>query len=321
MKERRFAFLFPGQGAQYSGMGLDFYETFPVAKETFQEADDLLNESFSRLIFEGAAAELTLTKNSQIAIFIVSTAILRTVQAQFPILHPFVCAGLSLGEYTALMAAGKISFAECLDLVRVRARAMDEACALKKGVMHVVLGLSEEAVVEVVRAFGPQAQIWVANLNCPQQVVIAGTEEMIAAAVPALKEKGAKRTLPLDVSGAFHSGLMLPAQEKLAPKIAEAALQDSPIGLVMNVPGDFVTDLDGMRRNLFEQVVSPVRWEKGVHAMMAQSIDAYLEMGPGKSLSGMNKRIGVSAPTLSVEKVPDLEQLAKHVEAYAVTEC
>lgn len=318
---KRFAFLFPGQGAQYPGMGRDFYETFSVARETFQEADALLKKPFSQLIFEGASAELTLTRNSQIAIFIVSAAILRTVQTQFPVLYPFVCAGLSLGEYTALMAAGKISFAQCLELVHIRARAMDEACALKKGVMHVVLGLSEEAVTEVVHRFGPEAKVWVANLNCPEQVVIAGTEEAIANAIPVLKEKGAKRILPLDVSGAFHSGLMLPAQEKLAPKIAQVSLQQSPVALVMNVPGDFVTDLDAMRRYLFEQVVSPVRWEKGMRAMIAQSIDMYLEMGPGKSLSGMNKRIGMTAPTLSVEKVPDLEQLAKHVEAYAVTEC
>jgi [acyl-carrier-protein] S-malonyltransferase len=317
-EKQRMAFLFPGQGAQYPGMGRDFYDAFPVAKETFQEADDLLQESFSHLIFEGAPSELTLTKNSQIAIFIVSAAILRTVQQQFPLLCPFVCAGLSLGEYTALMAAGKISFAECLELVRIRAQAMHEACERKKGIMHVVLGLSEEAVAQVVRSFGPDAQLWIANLNCPEQVVIAGTEEMAASAIPLLKEKGAKRILPLDVSGAFHSGLMLPAQEKLSSKIAEVQLLDSPIELVMNVPGDFVKDLELMRRYLVEQVVSPVRWEKGIRAI---EVDMYLEMGPGKTLSGMNKRIGVSAPTLSVEKVSDLEQLAKHLEAYAVTEC
>jgi [acyl-carrier-protein] S-malonyltransferase len=163
--------------------------------------------------------------------------------------------------------------------------------------------------------------LWIANLNCPEQVVIAGTQEMIAVAAILLKEKGAKRVLPLDVSGAFHSGLMRPAQEKLAPEISRAHLSESAVELVMNVPGDFVKDLNGIRRYLIEQVVSPVRWEKGIRAMQAYGIDVYLEMGPGKSLAGMNKRIGVSAPTLSIEKVSDLEQLAKHVEAYAVTKC
>jgi [acyl-carrier-protein] S-malonyltransferase len=219
------------------------------------------------------------------------------------------------------MAAGKISFAQCLELVRIRAAAMHEACEVKKGAMQVVLGLSEESVAEVLRTLAPHSQLWIANLNCPDQVVISGAEEMMAAAVSALKEKGAKRVLPLDVSGAFHSGLMLPAQEKLALKVAEVQLQESPVELVMNVPGGFVRDAEDMRRYLIEQVVSSVRWEKGIRAMMAQSVDVYLEMGPGKSLSGMNKRIGANAPTLSIEKVSDLEPLAKHVEAYAVTEC
>jgi [acyl-carrier-protein] S-malonyltransferase len=319
--QQRWAFLFPGQGAQYPSMGRDFFETFAIAKETFQEADDILGEAFSRLIFEGTSAELTLTKNSQVAIFIVSAAIARTVKEQFPSIHPFVCAGLSLGEYTALVAAGRISFAECLELVSLRAAAMHEACECRKGTMHVVLGLNEESVAEVLGALQPNAELWIANLNCPEQVVIAGAQEKMAPAIDALKEKGAKRVLPLDVSGAFHSKFMLPAQEKLAPKIATVPLYMDSIELVMNVPGDFVKDLASIRHYLFEQVVSPVRWEKGIRAMMAQPVDVYLEMGPGKSLSGMNKRIGTNKPTLSVEKVPDLEQLAKYVEAYAVTEC
>jgi [acyl-carrier-protein] S-malonyltransferase len=218
------------------------------------------------------------------------------------------------------MAAGKIAFGECLQLVRTRAEAMHDACLNRQGAMSVVLGLSEEAVVEALGALKPHP-LWIANLNCPEQVVIAGAQESMPIAAEALKEKGAKRVLPLDVSGAFHSGFMQPAQELLAPRIAEAQWMSSSIEIVMNVPGGFVRDLSSMRRYLFEQVVSPVRWEMGVREMMRHSMDAYLEMGPGKTLSGMNKRIGVGVPTLSVEKVSDLESLVKYMEAYAIAEC
>lgn len=315
---KRWAFLFPGQGAQYPGMARDFFETFPIARATFQEADDLLSTSFSNLIFEGSLTELTLTKNSQVAIFIASSAIYRTIKEQFPSILPSICAGLSLGEYTALMAAGKISFAQCLELVRVRAHAMHEACEEKQGTMQVVLGLSEEAVAETLHLRNPPQPVWIANLNCPDQVVIAGAREVMPVVAEALKQKGAKRVLPLEVSGAFHSAFMSSAQTVLGAKIAATPFRDSAIEIVMNVPGAFVTEIDEVRRNLFEQVVSPVRWEKGIRSMM-DSVDVFLEMGPGKTLSGMNKRIGVSAPTLSIEKVADLDQLSKFVEAYAIT--
>ncbi len=315
---KRWAFLFPGQGAQYPGMGRDFYDTFPIAKATFQEADELLDFPFSQLIFEGSAAELTLTKNSQMAIFIVSTAIYRTVKEQFPSIIPSVCAGLSLGEYTALVASGKTTFAQCLELVCVRANAMHEACEETQGTMQVVLGLSEEVVREVLDHLTPHQAVWIANLNCPEQVVIAGSCEAMPLVADALKQKGAKRVLPLEVSGAFHSAYMASAQAKLDPKIASTPFTSSDVQIVMNVPGNFVTDIADIRRNLFQQVVSPVRWEKGIRAMM-DSVDVFLEMGPGKTLSGMNRKIGVSAPTISIEKIADLEQLVKSVEAYATT--
>jgi len=310
---RRFAFLFPGQGAQIPGMGQDFYDAFPIAKQTFEEADERLGESFSRFIFEAPASELTMTNRAQLAIFIVSTAILRTVKEQFPALEPHVCAGLSLGEYTAVMAAGKISFGDALGLVRVRGDAMHEACGLEKGTMFVVLGLSEEAVAEALDSLREQ-RVWIANLNCPSQVVIAGAEREMPRAIEALKAKGAKKILPLDVAGAFHSQLMHSAQQKLGPRIEAAPFTNSQTQLVMNVPGDFVSELSLIRRYLFEQVVSPVRWERGMRAM-DDTIDVYLEMGPGKSLSGMNKRIGVKGVTLSVEKVTDLESIVTQLEA------
>lgn len=317
---KKFAFLFPGQGAQYPGMGKDFYDQFFIAQEVFEEADHILNSNFSRLIFEGPSDELTLTKNSQIAIYITSIALLRVVRHQFPDLSPVICAGLSLGEYTALTAAGKITFADCLDLVRTRAEAMHEACLEVKGSMQVVLGMSEEAVETIIREINPPHPVWVANLNCPGQIVIAGSMDALAFAGGILKQKGAKRVLPLDVSGAFHSGLMLSAQEKLAAKIATVPFLESDIDIVMNVPGDLVSTAEQMRQVLIDQVASPVRWEKGIRKMMQQGVQAYFEMGPGKTLAGMNKRIGVTEPTYSIEKISDLEELNKVMESYATVE-
>ena len=317
---KKFAFLFPGQGAQYPGMGKDCYDQFPIARQVFEEADNFLNCAFSKLIFEGPADELTLTKNSQIAIYIASIAVLRVVQQQFSGVTPALCAGLSLGEYTALTAAGKISFVDCLDLVRTRGAAMHQACLETKGTMQVVLGMTEEAVDSVIRELNPPHPVWVANLNCPGQVVIAGTIEALDLAGEALKLKGAKRILPLDVSGAFHSGLMASAQKKLFDKISTVPFLESNIDVVMNVPGDLVMSAAEMRQVLIEQVVCPVRWEKGIHKMVQQNVAIYLEMGPGKTLSGMNKRIGVAQPTFSVEKVSDLEQLNSMMESYATVE-
>lgn len=317
---KKFAFLFPGQGTQYPGMARDFYDQFPVAKQTFEEADQFLQRSFSELIFNGPSDELTLTKNSQVAIYIASTAIVRVVKQQFPMLVPTLCAGLSLGEYTALTAADKISFTDCLDLVRTRAEAMHQACEETKGSMQVVLGMTEEAVETALCTLNPPHPVWVANLNCPGQVVIAGSIEALSVAAELLKQKGAKRILPLEVSGAFHSGLMQSAKEKLKQKIASFTFQKSLVDVIMNVPGDFVTSEQQMKKMLIDQVTQPVRWEKGIRKMMEYKIDVYVEMGPGKTLSGMNKRIGVIEPTFSVEKTADLEDLNTFMESYAIVE-
>ena len=285
---KRVTFLFPGQGAQYVGMGKDFADQFPAAKAVFNEADRLLGYAFSDLIFNGPAEELTLTKNSQLAIFIVSCAILSVIKGQFPDIEPAFCAGLSLGEYTALVAAEKISFKECLFLVRDRASFMNEACETHPGSMQVVLGMEPEKVSEVLREHFPLKEVSVANVNCPGQVVIAGAVDPLSRAAQVLKEQGAKRVLPLDVSGAFHSPLMQEAKEKLSLKIYNAALADSSVEVVMNTPGDFVSSLPAMRTFMVEQVTQPVLWEKGIQAMMQRGVDLFLEIGCGKTLQGMN---------------------------------
>jgi [acyl-carrier-protein] S-malonyltransferase len=298
----KIAFIFPGQGAQYVGMAKDFYEAYPIVRETFEEASKILSIDFTRLILEGPESELILTKNSQPAIFIVSVAILRCIQQQYPHLQPSVCAGLSLGEYTALYASGRISFEGALKIVAARGKYMQEACDEQQGTMRVVLGLDPA----IVAAHLPE-NVWIANLNCPGQVVIAGRTSAMAQAEELLKAQGAKRVLPLDVSGAFHTPLMHSAQDKLRSSLLAVTLHESAIRLVMNVPGDFVDSISEIRQHLIAQVASPTQWEKGIRLL--EDVDLYIEIGPGKTLTGMNKKIGVKGQTLNIEKMTDLENL------------
>lgn len=303
---KKYALIFPGQGAQYPGMGKDFAEAFAVAKDTFEEADDILQENLSKTIFEGPETELTKTKNSQLGIFVVSAAILRSL----PELKPSICSGLSLGEYTALWASGRLSFKETLLLVQKRALFMNEACESTKGTMAAVLG-----TVDVEAAIKGIPDVWVANYNCPGQTVISGTQEGVEAASIALKNAGAKRVLPLQVHGAFHSGLMKRAQDSLAPYIAKAPIVDSDVGFVMNTSGDFVSSVDEIRKLLTQQVTHSVRWEQGILAIEKRKVDLYIEIGCGKTLAGLNKKIGVSVPTVSAEKLTDIDNVVSQLRS------
>ncbi len=307
---KRIAFLFPGQGAQYPGMAQDFVQNFSAARLTFEEADDLLQRSLSTIILHGPEENLTETKNSQTGIFVASMAILRVVEELYD-MKPFVCAGLSLGEYTALTAAEWLSFRQALPLVQYRGQFMNEACEATSGTMAVVMGLDAPVVEELVREINLPNDLWVANFNCPGQVVLSGTLKGIEAGTTAAKARHAKRVLPLQVHGAFHSGLMRQAKEKLAPYIQKAPIVKGSSQIVMNVPGDFVDTVEKVQENLTEQVTHSVRWEQGVRAMEKQQVDLFIEFGPGKTLSGMNKRIGVQAPTITIEKVEDLDQLSQ----------
>ncbi len=294
----KIAFIFPGQGAQYIGMGKDFYDAYPIVRETFEEASKILSFDFTRLILEGPESELILTKNSQPAIFIVSVAILRVIEQHYPHLQPSICAGLSLGEYTALYASGRISFADALQIVAARGKYMQEACQEQPSTMRVVLGLDPQ----IVAAHLPE-NVWIANLNCPGQVVIAGLTSAMPQAEEMFKAQGAKRVLPLDVSGAFHTPLMRSAQEKLKSSLLSVNLNESTIQFVMNVPGDFVDSISQIREHLIAQVASPTQWEKGIRLL--DDVDLYIEIGPGKTLSGMNKKIGVKGQTLNIEKTTE----------------
>jgi len=289
-------------------MGHDFFAAHPEAKAVFKEADEILGTSFSKTIFEGSKEELTQTKNSQLAIFITSIAILRVVEALYPEIQPSVCAGLSLGEYSALVAAKKLSFADALLIVKARGESMQKACETHPGTMRVVLGLELPVVEEALLSIDGA---WVANLNCPGQIVISGTQEGIEKASTVLSEKGARRVIPLSVSGAFHSGLMQTAQDHMRPLIEECCLKPSFVEIAMNAKGNFIHEPTQIRSCMIDQVTHPVFWQKGVETMMNEGIELFIEMGPGKTLAGMNKKIGVSSPTISIEKREDLEALTQ----------
>jgi len=305
-----FAFLFPGQGSQYVGMGKDFAENFRVAYETFEEADEILNESVSQVIFEGSEETLTETRYSQLGIFIVSVAILRTMAQQMPHIQPRICSGLSLGEYTALHASKRLSFKETLLLIEKRALLMNLACEKAPGIMAAILGLDAKEIESVLLG---QKNVWIANYNAPGQTVISGTRNAVEKASILLKVKGAKRVIALSVQGAFHSPLMQSAQEGLTPFVGQAPIQTSSIGFVMNVPGNLVSSIEEMRRNLVCQVTSSIRWEQGILSM--KGIDTYIEIGCGKTLSGLNRKIGVPGLALSIEKVADLDIMAERCNA------
>lgn len=317
---KKIAFLFPGQGAQYPGMGKEFFQNFSTARQVFQEADEILGRKLSTIILDGPEDVLTQTRNSQTGIFVASIAILRVLQELYPTLAPAFCSGLSLGEYTALLASGRISFSECLTLVQHRGQFMNDACEATRGTMAVVLGLDGDAVENIVKKVNLPNDLWAANFNCPGQVVISGTVNGIEAGTEAAKAAGAKRVLPLQVHGAFHSGLMAQAEKRLEPYVTHATIKDSPIVLVMNVPGAAVKEIPQIRHNLIKQVTNPVRWEQGVRYMDAANADLFIEIGCGKTLSGFNKRIGVKASTINVENLKDLEALEKTLSSEVVSE-
>lgn len=303
----RKAFLFPGQGAQYPGMGRDFFEQFSVARRIFEEAEDLLSIPIQSIIFEGPKEHLTRTEFSQLGIFIVSSAILKVLQSEFSDIIPHTCAGLSLGEYSALFASNRLSFPETLLLVQKRGQFMSEACETEQGTMSAVVGIDAKVLEETVNKLQKDHSIWVANYNTPGQTVISGTKDAVEFMTPILKEKGAKLVVPLQVHGAFHSGLMLPAQKKLSSYVKAAPIKESNIHFVMNVTGKYEEEVSQVKRNLISQVTSSVRWQQSIESMKKEQMTHYFEIGCGATLTGMNRKMGLKAQTLTIETVKDLK--------------
>jgi [acyl-carrier-protein] S-malonyltransferase len=303
----RTALLFAGQGAQVAGMGRDMAEQCPSARPWFDRANAALGYDLAGICFRGPEAELTRTENAQPGIFLASWVALELLRERVPSLRFEATAGLSLGEFTALTAAGVMSFEDGLRVVRLRGRWMQEACDATQGGMAAIIGLDEAAT----RAVCQETGVELANLNCPGQIVISGRADRMAAACELAKARGARRALPLTVAGAYHSELMASAQPKL-----EAALRDIPLNLpavpvISNVtarPHDAPADI---HRRLVEQVTSPVRWEDSMRYLLTEGFTRFIELGPGTTLCGFLKRIDKTVQTWNVADVPSLEETAR----------
>lgn len=288
------AYVFPGQGAQFSGMGLDLYENSPLAQELFEKANDILGFSITDIMFEGSDEDLKQTKVTQPAIFLHSVILAKTLGDNF---RPDMVAGHSLGEFSALVAAGALTFEDGLKLVSQRAQAMQKACELQPSTMAAVLGLDDD-VVEKVCAM-TEGVVVAANYNCPGQLVISGEIEAVNKACEALKEEGAKRALVLPVGGAFHSPMMEPAREELAAAIENTTFSKPNCPIYQNVTASAVTDENEIKANLISQLTAPVRWTQSVQQMIADGATHFTEVGPGKVLQGLVKKINREAETSS----------------------
>ena len=298
----KIAFIFPGQGAQYCGMGQDFYEQTRIGKETYDMASDLLGFSLPELCFD-KNERLDITEYTQAAMVTTSIAMMRVLEAEKGI-RPKVTAGLSLGEYCALAAAGVMSDKDAIRTVRQRGILMQEAVPAGVGAMAAILALDAMKIEEVL--WGMEG-VQIANYNCPGQIVISGKKEAVEAANEKLLAAGAKRALMLNVSGPFHSSMLHGAGEKLGEVLEGVAIKTPEIPYVANVTAQYVTDSEMVKTLLKEQVYSSVRWQQSVEAMLAAGVDTFIEIGPGRTLAGFIKKITRDVRVLNIEKLEDME--------------
>ncbi|MFG6330484.1 MAG: ACP S-malonyltransferase [Lachnospiraceae bacterium] len=297
------AFVFPGQGAQYAGMAKDFYEAYPECREVFETASQASGLDIAKLCFE-ENEQLNQTEYTQICMLAAEMAVLRAAQAGG--LTSCVNAGLSLGEYGALVASKVMSLSDACRVVRQRGLLMQEAVPVG-GAMAAVLGMDAAKIEEICGQ--TEGIVTVANYNCPGQIVITGEEKAVDAACAALKEAGAKRTVRLKVSGPFHSPMLAGAGEKLAEVLANVELRAFDTPYITNVTADYVTSVEGIKELLCRQVSSSVRWQQSVERMIADGVDTFIEMGPGKTLSGFMRKINRGVTMMNIENMADLEKV------------
>jgi [acyl-carrier-protein] S-malonyltransferase len=303
----RVAYVFPGQGAQSTGMGLDLYNSYPPAKEVFDKADASLGFSLSRLCFEGPDDELTKTHNVQPAILVVSIACLKALEeaaiADFP--SPSFVAGHSLGEYTALVAAGVLGLADAVLLVRERGRLMYEAGLKNPGSMLAVIGMDEEAVKDICFHSGTE----ISNINCPGQIVISGAMQALAEANKLAKIKGTRVLIPLRVSGAFHSALMEPVMAEFSEIVSSFRFHPPAIPVVSNVTARPLTDVDSIKEELVKQLRNCIQWQGSVEYMVHNGVSTFYELGPGRVLSGLIRRINSELQIFNISGIEDMAQI------------
>ncbi len=301
----KLAFIFPGQGAQYIGMGKDFYEKIPVCRQIIEKAAEISELDLEKICFE-ENEKISITEYTQIAMIAVEAAILKALEEQD--LYPDMTAGLSLGEYGAVLASGTMSLEDVFYTVRKRGIYMQEAVP-KGGAMVAVLGM-EAALIEKI-CMETQGIVSVANYNCPGQIVITGEEGAVAKASEKLKEAGAKRILPLQVSGPFHCEMLKGAGEKLSEVLEEISLQDIKIPYISNVTAQMVTEREQVKDLLVKQVSSPVRWQQCVETMIENGADTFVEIGPGKTLSGFMRRINRNVTMMNIQTVEDFQKVTE----------
>ncbi|HNX69398.1 MAG TPA: ACP S-malonyltransferase [Candidatus Omnitrophota bacterium] len=298
-------FLFPGQGAQFVGMGKDLFEQSPAAQQIYKQADQILGYSISQICFSGPESELTRTLYAQAGILVTSLAALAALREKCPGLKPSLVAGLSLGEFTALAASGALSFEDALKLVQVRAEAMESAAKNNPGTMASIMGLDVEKCFEVAREAGCE----VANLNTPDQTVLSGTLASIEKACPIAEAKGAKRAMPLKVGGAFHSSLMGEAKAKLEAALKNTMIREPECVFIPNVTAEKVSNPDDIRALLARQLTSSVQWVRTMAAVKAEGLLTHLELGPGKVLKGLARKCQPELEVFSFGTMADLKNL------------
>ena len=301
----KIAFVFPGQGSQYAGMGREVAEKFPIARAAFDEVDSALSFPLSRLCFEGPEEDLKLTENTQPAILTTSVALFRLLEERG--IRPDFVAGHSLGEYSALVAAGALTLSEAASLVRRRGRYMQEAVPVGVGAMAAVLGLDLPAIQSVCEKAAQGQVVSPANLNSPGQIVIAGNREAVERAVPLAKDVGAKRVILLQVSAPFHCALMVPAEERLSTDLDACSFSDLRFPLITNVDAQAIRSGAEARSGVKRQVSRPVRWQETVQRLLDEGVRTFVEVGPGKVLLGMIRSIDKSVTMLNVEDEKSME--------------